>query len=199
MHSAFMTKRIEIIKKEEVFRQAIFRVVAATLKYELYNGTMSDEVVRLNLDRGDSVAALIHDVQNDVLLMAEQFRYPTHEKGPGWLTEIVAGMIDDGETPSDSMKREIWEEVGYRVSSLQHIGTFYVSPGGSSERIHLYYSAVDQADRGSNGGGELSEGENLLVLTIPVDQALEKLDRGQVMDAKTMIALQWLALNRDML
>jgi nudix-type nucleoside diphosphatase (YffH/AdpP family) len=194
-----MTKRIEIIQKEEVFRQAIFRVVAATLKYELYNGTMSDELVRLNLDRGDSVAALIHDVQNDVLLMAEQFRYPTHEKGPGWLTEIVAGMVDAGETPSDSMKREIWEEVGYRVSSLRHIGTFYMSPGGSSERIHLYYSAVGQADRGSNGGGKLSEGENVLVLTIPVDQALEDLDRGRVMDAKTMIALQWLALNRDTL
>lgn len=194
-----MTKRIEIIQEEEVFNQAIFRVVAATLKYELYNGTMSDQVVRLNLDRGDSVAALIHDVQNDVLLMAEQFRYPTHEKGPGWLTEIVAGMIDAGETPSDSMKREIWEEVGYRVSSLQHIGTFYMSPGGSSERVHLYYSAVDQADKGSNGGGELSEGENLLVLTIPVDQALEELDQGRIMDAKTMIALQWLALNRDTL
>lgn len=194
-----MTKRIEIIQKEEVFRQAIFRVVAATLKYELYNGMMSDELVRLNLDRGDSVAALIHDVQNDVLLMAEQFRYPTHEKGPGWLTEIVAGMVDAGEKPSDSMKREIWEEVGYRVSSLRHIGTFYMSPGGSSERIHLYYSAVDQADRGSNGGGKLSEGENVLVLTIPVDQALEELDRGRVMDAKTMIALQWLALNRDTL
>jgi ADP-ribose pyrophosphatase len=194
-----MTKRIEIIKETEVFRQAIFRVVAATLKFELFDGTMSDELVRLNLDRGDSVAALIHDVQNDILLMAEQFRYPTHEKGPGWLTEIVAGMVDAGETRSDSMKREIWEEVGYRASSLQHIGTFYMSPGGSSERIHLYYSAVDQADRGSKGGGKLSEGENVLVMKIPVDQALEELDQGRIMDAKTMIALQWLALNRDTL
>ena len=194
-----MTKRIEIIKEEEVFKQAIFRVVAATLKYELYNGTMSDELVRLNLDRGDSVAALIHDVQNDVLLMAEQFRYPTHENGPGWLTEILAGMVDAGETPSDSMKREIWEEVGYQVSSLQHISTFYLSPGGSSERTHLYYSAVDQADRGSSGGGKLSEGENILVMEISIDQALEELYQGRVMDAKSMIALQWLTLNRDTL
>jgi nudix-type nucleoside diphosphatase (YffH/AdpP family) len=194
-----MTKRIEIIEETEVFKQAIFRVVAATLKFELYDGTMSDKLVRLNLDRGDSVAALIHDVQNDVLLMTEQFRYPTHEKGPGWLTEIVAGMVDTDEAPADSMRREIWEEVGYRVSSLQHIGTFYLSPGGSSERIHLYYSAVDQADRGSSGGGELSEGEDVLVMKMPVDQALEELDRGRIMDAKTMIALQWLALNRDTL
>jgi nudix-type nucleoside diphosphatase (YffH/AdpP family) len=194
-----MTKRIEIIEETEVFKQAIFRVVAATLKFELYDGTMSDKLVRLNLDRGDSVAALIHDVQNDVLLVTEQFRYPTHEKGPGWLTEIVAGMVDTDEAPADSMRREIWEEVGYRVSSLQHIGTFYLSPGGSSERIHLYYSAVDQADRGSSGGGKLSEGEDVLVMKMPVDQALEELDRGRIMDAKTMIALQWLALNRDTL
>lgn len=194
-----MTKRIEIIKETEVFKQAIFRVVAATLKFELYDGTMSDKLVRLNLDRGDSVAALIHDVQNDVLLMTEQFRYPTHEKGPGWLTEIVAGMVDTDEAPVDSMKREIREEVGYRVSSLQHIGTFYVSPGGSSERIHLFYSAVDQTDRVSNGGGKLSEGEDVRVMTKPVGQALEELDQGGIMDAKTMIALQWLALNRDTL
>lgn len=194
-----MKKRIEIIKKTEVFRQAIFRVVAATLKYELYNGKMSDEMVRLNLDRGDSVAALIHDVQNDALIMIEQFRYPTYENGPGWLTEIAAGMVDAGDSPSETMKREIWEEVGYRVSTLQHIGTFYMSPGGSSERIFMYYTAVDQADRGSSGGGKLSEGEDVLVKKVAVDQALEDLSQGKILDAKTVIALQWLALHRETL
>ena len=194
-----MKKRIEIIKKAEVFRQAIFRVVAATLRYELYNGKMSDEMVRLNLDRGDSVAALIHDVQNDVLIMIEQFRYPTHENGPGWLTELAAGMVDADDTPSETMKREIWEEVGYRVSTLQHIGTYYMSPGGSSERIFMYYTAVDQADRGSDGGGKLSEGEDVLVKKVPVAQALEDLNQGRILDAKTAIALQWLELNRETL
>lgn len=194
-----MKKRIEIIKKAEVFRQAIFRVVAATLRYELYNGKMSDEMVRLNLDRGDSVAALIHDVQNDVLIMIEQFRYPTYENGPGWLTELAAGMVDADDTPSETMKREIWEEVGYRVSTLQHIGTYYMSPGGSSERIFMYYTAVDQADRGSDGGGKLSEGEDVLVKKVPVAQALEDLNQGRILDAKTAIALQWLALNRETL
>mgnify|MGYP000175391092 CR=1 FL=1 len=194
-----MKKRIEIIKKAEVFRQAIFRVVAATLRYELYNGKMSDEMVRLNLDRGDSVAALIHDVQNDVLIMIEQFRYPTHENGPGWLTELAAGMVDADDTPSETMKREIWEEVGYRVSTLQHIGTYYMSPGGSSERIFMYYTAVNQADRGSDGGGKLSEGEDVLVKQVPVDQALEDLNQGRILDAKTAIALQWLELNRETL
>lgn len=197
--AVLMNKRIEIIKEAEVFRQAIFRVVAATLKHELYNGKMSDEMVRLNLDRGDSVAALIHDVQNDDLLLIEQFRYPTYGNGPGWLTEIAAGMVDAGDVPSETMKREIWEEVGFRVSSLRHIGTYYMSPGGSSERIFMYYAAVDQADRGSSGGGKLSEGEDVLVKNVPVDQALEDLEQGRVLDAKTAIALQWLALNRETL
>jgi len=195
----FMTKRVEIVQEKEVFRQAIFRVVAATLKFERYDGKMSNQIVRLNLDRGDSAAALIHDVDNDVLVMTEQFRYPTLEKGPGWLTEVVAGVVDGSEEPAESMKREIWEEVGYRVSSLRHLGTFYVSPGGSSERIHLFYSAVQREGKETSGGGILAEGEDIRVLTMPVDQALEELERGRVVDAKTIIALQWLALNRDTL
>jgi len=191
-----MNKHVEIIEEKEVFRQAIFRVVAATLKMELYNGSMSDQIVRLNLDRGDSVAALIHDVSNDLLIMVEQFRYPAYHNGQGWLTEIVAGVIDKGDTPMNSMRREIWEEAGYRVSSLQHIGTFYLSPGGSSERIHLFYSAVDPSDGAGEGGGKLSEGEDVRVRRIPVDTALEELAQGRIMDAKSIIALQWLALNR---
>lgn len=190
-------KRIEIIEEKEVFRQSIFRVVAATLKFELYNGAMSDALVRLNLDRGDSVAALVHDVANDSLIMVEQFRYPTYGNGPGWLTEIVAGTVDDGDTPVESMQREIWEEAGYRVSPLRHIGTYYMSPGGSSERIHLYYAAVDASDGEGEGGGKLSEGEDLLVRTVPVDEALAELAGGGIVDAKSAIALQWLALNRE--
>jgi ADP-ribose pyrophosphatase len=194
-----MNKRIEIIEEKEVFRQAIFRVVAATLKFELYNGEMSEALVRLNLERGDSAAALVHDVPNDSLVMVEQFRYPACQNGPGWLTEIVAGTVEDGDTPMHSMRREIWEEAGYRVQTLQHIGTFYMSPGGSSERIHLYYSAVDQSDGEGKGGGEPSEGEDLLVKTVPVDEALAQLAGGVIVDAKTAIALQWLALNREKL
>jgi len=189
-------KRIEIIEEKEVFRQAIFRVVAATLKFELYNGAMSDAMVRLSLDRGDSVAALVHDVANDSLVMVEQFRYPACRNGPGWLTEIVAGAVDDGDTPMESMRREIWEEAGFRVSGLRHIGTYYMSPGGTSERIHLYYAAVDESDGEGDGGGKPSEGEDLLVRTVAVDEALAELDRGGIVDAKSVIALQWLALNR---
>jgi len=192
-----MTKRIEIIGEKEVFRQAIFRVVSATLKMELYNGEMSDEIVRLKLDRGDSVAALLHDVRNDTLIMVEQFRYPAYGNGQGWMTEIVAGMVDAGDTPMNSMQREIWEEAGYRVSNLRHIGTVYLSPGGSSERIHLFYAAVDPSDGGGGGGGKLSEGEDVLVRTVAADEALEDLAQNRIVDAKTVIALQWLALNRN--
>lgn len=194
-----MNKRIEIIEEKEVFRQAIFRVVAATLKFELYNGAMSDAMVRLSLERGDSVAALVHDVENDALVMVEQFRYPTSRNGPGWLTEIIAGVVDGDDAPMESMRREIWEEAGYRVSSLRPIGTYYMSPGGSSERIHLYYAAVEEEDGTGEGGGKLSEGENLLVKTVPVDAALAELDNGGIVDAKSAIALQWLALNREKL
>ena len=194
-----MMKRVNIIQETEVFKQAIFRIIAANLQYERFDGTLSDEMVRLNFERGDSAAVLIRDAHNEVFLLTEQFRYPTCKAGAGWLTEVVAGMIDDDEAPSDTLTREIREEIGYCASSFQHIGTFYVSPGGSSERIHLYYSVVDGTKRKSSGGGVLIEGENIRVVTTPVDQALDELKRGLVMDAKTIIALQWFALNRDSL
>lgn len=160
---------------------------------------MSREIVRLNLERRDSVAALVRDRARDEIIVTEQFRYPTLEKGPGWIIEIPARMVDEGEYPADAIVRELLEEVGYRARSPRPIGSFYLSPGGTSERIHLFYVEINDSGKQNGGGGVANEGEDIQVINYPVSDALEDLSQGKIFDAKTIIALQWLALNRSSL
>ena len=189
-------KRVEIIEKKEIFRRLFFRIEEARLRHETLSGTMSEEMVRLNLKRGDGVAVLLHDPQAATVVMVEQFRYAAYENGPGWLLEIPAGIVQEGEDPAEGMKREIEEETGYRVAELQHITTFYLSPGGSSERIWLYYAAVSPKDRITEGGGLPVEQEEIRVAVYPVAALVEKAASGEIQDAKTLVGLQWLQLNR---
>jgi len=191
-----MTKRVEIISKQEIFKKFIFRIEEAHLRHERFDGSMSQEIVRLNLNRGDSTAVVLHDKRADTLVMTEQFRYPTYEKGPGWLLELPAGVVEQGEDPADTMRREMLEETGYAVQTVRHIGTFYLSPGGSSERIVLYYANATPQNQVARGGGVISEGEDIRVLVLKVDDVLKKIASGEIADAKTMVGLQWLQLNR---
>lgn len=191
-----MKKRVDILSEIEVFKKFIFRIVEAHIRFERYDGNMSDETIRLNLERGDSVAAVLHDTTDDTIVLTEQFRYPTHGKGPGWVMELPAGVLDAGEAPEESVRREIGEEVGYEVSSIEPISTFYVSPGGTSERILLFYARVIPSDRVSIGGGVAGEGEDIRTVHLPVAEALQRVRDGDIVDAKTIIGLQWLELNR---
>jgi ADP-ribose pyrophosphatase len=126
------------------------------------------------------------------VLFTEQFRFPALEKGPGWLLEIIAGMIDAGEAPEGALRREIAEELGYGVDRVEHIATFYVSPGGSSERIWLYYAEVSEGGRVSEGGGLPGEHEDIRVVSLTAEEARTALADGRLVDAKTIIGLQWL-------
>src|SRR4249920_2263526 len=173
-----------------------FKVDEAEVSFERFDGSMTPPVRRLVFERGDSVAAVVFDRDSERLLLTEQFRFPTLEKGPGWLLEIIAGMIDAGEQPEESLKREIEEELGYRAHRIEHISTFYVSPGGSSERIWLYYAEIAAADRVSAGGGLAHEQEDIRVVWIPPDEASAALKDGRIADAKSLIGLQWFQARR---
>lgn len=191
-----MKKNVEILDRREVFRKHVFRVEEVHLRHQRYDGRMSDEIIRLNLDRGDSAAALVHETTNDLVILTEQFRYPTYDKGPGWMLELPAGIVEHGEDPRETVKREILEEIGYTAEIREHIATVFVSPGGSSERIHIYYAPVAPADKTSAGGGVIAEGEDIRLVSLATQRALDKLGRGEIIDAKTVIALQWLQLFR---
>jgi len=139
-----MQRIVQIIDKQGVFYRFLFRIEETRFRHQQYDGTMSDEMARLNLERGDSVAALVHDTDSDCVILAGQFRYPTYEKGPGWILEIPAGILEPDESPQESTRREVLEEIGDSAGSLRLITSVYVSPGGSSERIQVFYVPVAQ-------------------------------------------------------
>lgn len=183
-----------------------FRVTRATLQYRRFDGRMSKPVTRINFERGDSVGVLLYDPHDDAVILVRQFRYPVyaalgpHEReGDGargaWLLEIVAGVVDEGRTAKEVAHKELLEEAGYEVEDdLQYITTFYPSPGGTSERVYLFLGEVDHDQRIGKGGGVVAEGEDTQVVVLPFHEAMDMVADGRIRDAKTIIALQHLAL-----
>jgi len=115
--------KVVIQDRRRVF-DGFFKIDEVKLQFEKFDGSMSPPVTRLNFDRGDSVAAVVLNVDTRKVILVNQFKYPSYEKGPGWITEVVAGMIGDGESPEAAMQREIREEIGYETSHLEHLNTF---------------------------------------------------------------------------
>lgn len=183
-----------IIKNIKRVFDDFFKIEKATLQYEKYDGAMSEELIRLNFIRGHSVALLLYNKETNSVIMTRQFRYPVYsvEKDKAWLLEIIAGSIEAGETALETLYRESIEETGYRIRQPQLVNEFFVSPGGTSEKIFLYYAEVTKDDRVGSGGGVAGEGEDLIVEEIPIDKAFQMLETGEICDAKSIIALLWL-------
>ena len=191
---------------EDYSFRSMFRVIRATLRYRRFDGQMSEEITRINFERGDSAGVLLYDPDEDVVILTRQFRYPVYasidpemvEEGgakQAWLLEIVAGMIDPGHSAVEIASKELLEEAGYVVQGdLRPIATIYPSPGGTSERIYLFIGLVDHKDQLHAGGGLPSEGEDIQVEILSFQDSMIMIDRGEVCDAKTIIALQHLAL-----
>lgn len=177
----------------------VFKIDRAVIQYEKFDGTMSEDVVRLNFERGHSVAVLIVNPQKKSLIFTKQFRYPAYiaDKNQGWLLEIVAGSVESGADFLETAKQEVREEVGYIIDQLIPIYVFFPSPGGSSEKIFLYYTEVNEQQKSNRGGGLIAEGEDIQIVELPIEKALKLLETGKIHDAKTIIALQWLKQRRE--
>ena len=181
------------IKKTRYILEDVFKVEEAHLRHEKFNGKMSDLVRRISLERGDSVAVIIFNLDTKKIILVSQFRYPSYKSGHGWLIEAIAGIVDPNETPEESAKREVKEETGLNISKLEKISTFYPSPGGSSERIHLFYSEVSgESAKYKESGGLISEGEDIKAMELSLEEALSEIKSGEIMDAKTIIGIYWL-------
>jgi nudix-type nucleoside diphosphatase (YffH/AdpP family) len=184
-------KRVEILSRRRLLDD-FFKVDEVLLRHERLDGSMSQTARRLTLERGDGEAALLYRPGSHRLVLVRQFRYPTCARGPGWLLEVVAGILGGDESPETAMRREIAEETGYAVATLRLISIFYLSPGGSSERIYLYFGEIDEAAPRGAGGGLAEEAEEIEVVELTAAQAWQALDNGGIVDAKTLIALMWL-------
>ena len=186
--------KVRVLEQSREY-DGFFKIDRAVLQYEKFNGEMSEEVTRLDFNRGNTVAVLLYDEDKDSVILVKQFRYSAYvNDGPGWILEIVAGIIDEGRDAVSVARAELMEEAGYEVDDLEFISRFYVSPGGTSERIDLYLGLTHR--RIDSGGGKPDEGEDTQVVEMPFDEAMKMAESGEICDAKTIIALQWLKLRK---
>jgi GDP-mannose pyrophosphatase NudK len=142
--------------------------------------------------RPDAVALLLYDENERKFLLTRQFRFPTYlnQNPDGYIVEVCAGLIDEGETPVQAVIREAKEEVGYTVTSPENVGAYYTSAGGITELIHLFIAPYDANQPRSGGGGLPEEGEEIDILELDFDEALQLIKENKLNDAKTVMLLQ---------
>jgi ADP-ribose pyrophosphatase len=195
---AIMDKQFEVLSRETVY-QGFFRLEKYRLKHTLYGGGWSAEITRELFRRGSCVAVLLYDPDADKVVLIEQFRTGAIlNPDKAWLVEIVAGAIEDGEIAEEVAYRESLEEAGCTIQKLMVINEFYTTPGGASEWITLFCGKVDSSEVGGIHGLE-HEDEDILVRTVTFDEAYLMLQNGEIDSAIPIIAIQWLALNRQKL
>lgn len=177
------------INKEKVVFNDHYKIIKANVSYDTFSGA---EITtnRFAFHRGDSVAILLYEKDTASVLITKQFRYPTTQHNQGWVCEIPAGSLEKDECPLACVVRETEEEVGYSVFQPEQIFNFYTSPGGSTERCYLFYAEVSARDKTSKGGGLASEKEDIKLIKLPVAE-IESWLSEEIIDAKTIIALQW--------
>lgn len=187
------------VQEHEVCYQGFFRLERYRLRHRLYEGGMSPLLTRELFERGHAAAVLPYDPLRDEVVLLEQFRIGALQAPGGpWLLEIVAGIIEPGESAVEVVERELQEEAGCGLQALEPICEYLVSPGGTSERISLYCARVDS--RGLGGiHGLAEEGEDIRVSVVSYAEALDWLAQGRINSASPIIALQWLQLQRERL
>lgn len=190
---------VQVIERETVY-QGYSRIDRYRLRHPQYEGGLGPELSREVLERGQVAAVLPLDVEREEVVLIEQFRPGAYVSGQDpWLLECVAGVLEAGETPQALCEREAMEEAGCEVTHLKLIASpFFTSPGLSTERVALFWARVD-ASKASGIHGLAEEGENIRVLRFSFDDANGLLTSGRIVNAKTVIALQWLAINRHQL
>jgi ADP-ribose pyrophosphatase len=187
---------VEMLSRETGYR-GFFSLERLTLRHSLFGGGMSPPITRELIEKGDVAAVLLYDPELDRVVLIEQFRIGAVRDPDGpWMLEVVAGLIEQGESPEDVARREAMEEAGCAVLDLVPIATFYASPSKTTERSFLYCGRVDAA-RAGGVHGLAHEGEDIRVVPLDAGEALQLLQSGRVNSAWPMIALQWLALNRE--
>ena len=150
---------------------------------------------RETYDRGNGATLLPYNLAQGTVVLVRQFRYPAYVNGYGdLLIEAAAGLLDN-ESPEVRIRAEAEEETGYRLGEIRKVFEAFMSPGAVTEKLHFFVAEYQPDMRIGTGGGLASEGEDIEVLELPVDQAIAMIGGGRIVDAKTIMLLQYAALN----
>jgi len=177
-----------IIQKKRVY-QGFFAMDEYRLEHDRIDGDRM-QICRENMERGDAAAILLYDPACDEVLLLEQFRIgPAVRSDNPWLIEIVAGMIDAGESAEQAVIREAQEEAGFTPSDVQFLARYYTTPGACSERIDLFLGLVDKHRPVSAGGGCAAEHEDIRSYWVSRQQAMQMVSEGTIASGAPMLAI----------
>ena len=188
-----MNPNVQIIE-EKLLSDNWYVLKKITFDYQNKSGQWQRQS-REAYDRGNGAVILLYHPQNKTVILTRQFRMPTYVNGneTGMLIEACAGLLDK-DNAEDCIRRETEEETGYRVSSVRKVFEAYMSPGSVTEILYFFVAEYEAAMKVNEGGGAEHEHENIEVLELPFDQALNMIKTGEIKDGKTIMLLQYAKL-----
>ena len=191
------TKERVRILKTEVLSDDWYVLRKVTFDFQRRDGAWQRQS-RETYDRGNGATILLRDRKTGNVLLTRQFRMPAFVNGhDGMLIEAPGGLLDDA-TPEERIRAEVEEETGYRVHHVEKIFEAFMSPGSVTEKLYFYIGDYDSAMRVSEGGGVEEEGEEIETIEVPLQTAMQMIERGEIMDGKTIILLQYAKLHHLM-
>ena len=190
----FAKNDVEIIARETLY-SGFFSMELYRFRHRLFNGEMSGEIRREIFERGHAAVLLPFDPVRDEVVLVEQIRIAAYDVSESpWLLEMVAGMIEEGESVEDVARREALEEAGLIVGRTKPVLSYLASPGGTSERLSIMVGEVDATTADGIHGLE-DENEDIRVHVVSREQAYQWVEEGKIDNAASVIALQWLQLH----
>ncbi len=189
-HFRFARSDVRIVARERVF-DGHFAVDRVQLQHRLFEGGWGETLSREVFERGEAVGVLPYDPVEDQLILLEQFRAGTlNDPETPWMLELIAGVVDEGESDETVAHREAEEEAGCVLGALEPLVAYYPSAGACSEHVRLFCGQVMTAAVGEVRG-LAGEGEDILVHALPREEVFELLDAGKITNGHTLVALLW--------
>lgn len=178
----------------EILSDNWYTLRKVTYEYLKKNGSWQTQS-REAYDRGNGAAILLYNVSLKTVILTRQFRMPTFINGNdnGMLIEACAGLLDK-DNPEDCIKRETEEETGYKITDVKKVFEAYMSPGSVTEMLYFFIAEYSHDMKVNDGGGIEHEQEEMDVLELPIDKALQMIETGEIQDGKTIMLLQYLRL-----
>jgi ADP-ribose pyrophosphatase len=203
-----------VVRSSELVFGGYFKIERAEVRWTQVSGAMGDYRARYAIRRGDSagIVPLLGDGgvrrggrrggrqgsrDEGRIVLVRQFRYPAVRGAcDGYLWEIPAGMLDEGETPAETARRELREEIGVEAETLDPLVSFYLSPGALDEMLHLFLARLPSGALLGSAGGNEEEHEDLEVRAFDIAELRAMMERGEIVDAKTIAGLLYFLMNK---
>jgi GDP-mannose pyrophosphatase NudK len=189
-------KNLKNIKKTTLSKEWA-RLDRIEYDYQFQNGEWKS-VSRECYNRGNGAAILLYNPEKGSIILTKQFRMPIYEtnRQEAMSIEVCAGAIDNSDNPIETILRETEEEVGYKLKNAKEVLTAYTSPGALTEKMYLFVAEYNDAMKANEGGGLETENEEIEVLELPFTTAVKMINIGEIIDAKTIMLLQYAQINK---